>query len=63
MDSELPDHRDAAASNVLRQIAGLVATSLKASWGEVQLRLDASRRRPVLAGLVDGLASRWRGSA
>lgn len=39
------DHRDAAVE-VLRQVAGLVATSLKASWGEVQLRLDTSAGAP-----------------
>ena len=39
------DHRE-AAEELLRQVAGLVATSLKASWGEVQLRLDPSAGAP-----------------
>lgn len=39
------DHRD-AAEELLRQVAGLVATALKPSWGEVQLRLDRSTGAP-----------------
>ena len=39
------DHRDAALE-LLRQIAGLVVTSLKPNWGEVQLPLTASEGAP-----------------
>lgn len=39
------DHREAAVE-LLRQVAGLVASALKASWGEVQLRLDLSAGAP-----------------
>lgn len=39
------DHRE-AAEELLRQVAGLVATALKASWGEVQLRLETSAGAP-----------------
>jgi len=35
------DHREAAVE-LFRQVAGMVATSLKPRWGEVQLRLDVS---------------------
>jgi len=34
-----PEHREAVLE-LLRQVAGLVASSLKPRWGEVQLRLD-----------------------
>lgn len=39
------DHREATIE-LLRQIGGTVATALKARWGEVQLRLDASPGAP-----------------
>lgn len=41
-ESELTaDHREAAVE-LFRQVAGMVATSLKPRWGEVQLRLEVS---------------------
>lgn len=40
-----PDHREAAVE-LWRQVAGLAAAGLKAGWGEVQLRLDASPGAP-----------------
>jgi flagellar motor switch protein FliN/FliY len=40
-----PDHREAVIE-LLRQVGGLVATALKVTWGEVQLRLDASVGTP-----------------
>jgi len=40
-----PDHREATAE-FLRQVGGLVATSLKENWGDVQLRLDPSTGAP-----------------
>jgi len=39
------EHREAALE-LLRQVAGLVATSLKPRWGEVQLRLGAAAGSP-----------------
>jgi flagellar motor switch protein FliN/FliY len=39
------DHRE-AVEELLRQVAGLVATALKPSWGEIQLRLDRSPGAP-----------------
>jgi flagellar motor switch protein FliN len=39
------DHRDATVE-LLRQVAGIVVSALKPSWGEVQLRLDASPGAP-----------------
>ncbi len=39
------DHREAAVE-LLRQVAGLVSSALKASWGEVQLRLDPASGAP-----------------
>jgi len=36
-----PEHRE-AVEELLRQVAGYVATALKPRWGEVQLRLDSS---------------------
>ncbi len=39
------DHRDATVE-LLRQVSGLVASSLKASYGEVQLRLEPSAGPP-----------------
>jgi flagellar motor switch protein FliN len=39
------EHREAAVE-LLRQVAGLVATAVQASWGEVQLRLDPSPGAP-----------------
>ena len=45
-DAELtPQHREAILE-CLRQVAGIVATSLKDAWGEVQLRLDAASGPP-----------------
>jgi flagellar motor switch protein FliN/FliY len=45
-DAEVsPDHREAVIE-LLRQVGGVVATALKAAWGEVQLRLDASTGAP-----------------
>jgi flagellar motor switch protein FliN len=40
-----PDHREAVIE-LLRQVGGLVATALKVTWGDVQLRLDASAGTP-----------------
>lgn len=40
-----PDHHEAAIE-LLRQVGGLVATTLKANWSEVQLRLDPSAGAP-----------------
>ena len=63
-----PDHREAAVE-LLRQVAGLVATSLKASWGEVQLRLEPSAGAPswpasstawLRAGSDPRLRAPWR---
>jgi flagellar motor switch protein FliN len=39
------EHREAAVE-LFRQVAGLVATALKPTWGEVQLRLDTSAGAP-----------------
>jgi flagellar motor switch protein FliN len=39
------EHREAAIE-LLRQVAGLVASALKARWGEVQLRLDPASGAP-----------------
>jgi len=39
------EHREAVLE-LLRQVGGLVATSLAASWGEVQVRLDAAAAAP-----------------
>ena len=39
------EHREAALE-LLRQVAGLVATSLKPRWGEVQLRLEPAAGAP-----------------
>jgi flagellar motor switch protein FliN len=39
------EHREAVVE-LLRQVAGLVATALGAAWGEVQLRLDVSPGAP-----------------
>lgn len=39
------EHREAALE-LLRQVAGMVASALKALWGEVQLRLDAAAGAP-----------------
>lgn len=36
-----PEHREAALE-LLRQVAGLVASAVKPRWGEVQFRLDAT---------------------
>ena len=43
-----PDHRDATVE-LLRQVSGLVASSLKAGYGEVQLRLEPSAGAPSWA--------------
>jgi flagellar motor switch protein FliN/FliY len=40
-----PEHREAAVE-LLRQVAGLVATAVKARWGEVQLRVDPAAGAP-----------------
>lgn len=40
-----PEHREAAVE-LLRQVAGLVASMFKAKWGEVQLRVDSSAAAP-----------------
>lgn len=39
------DHREAALE-LMRQVAGLVTSALKARWGEVQLRLDPADGAP-----------------
>jgi flagellar motor switch protein FliN/FliY len=39
------EHREAAVE-LLRQVAGLVSSALKARWGEVQLRLDPASGAP-----------------
>jgi flagellar motor switch protein FliN len=39
------DHREAAVE-LLRQIAGVVATSAKARWGEIQLRVELASAPP-----------------
>lgn len=39
------DHREAAVE-LLRQVAGLVASALKPRWGDVQLRLDPAAGAP-----------------
>jgi len=40
------EHREAALE-LLRQVAGLVSTSLAARWGEVQLRIEATETMPT----------------
>jgi flagellar motor switch protein FliN len=40
------DENREAVVELLRQVAGLVATALHAAWGEVQLRLDAAPGAP-----------------
>jgi flagellar motor switch protein FliN len=40
------DENREAVVELARQVAGLVATSLQAAWGEVQLRLDAAPGAP-----------------
>lgn len=40
-----PSHRE-AAEELLRQVGGVVASTLKVSWGEMQLRLDAAAGAP-----------------
>jgi flagellar motor switch protein FliN len=60
------DHREATVE-LLRQIGGVVATALKAGWGEVQLRLDSSAGAPSwpaassawLRAADDGSAAAW----
>lgn len=50
-DSDAPeveltaDHREAAVE-LLRQVAGVVATSAKARWGEIQLRVELAPAAP-----------------
>ncbi len=39
------EHREAAIE-LLRQVSGLVATAIKPTWGDVQLRLDAAPAPP-----------------
>ena len=41
-----PEHRDAALE-LIRQVAGLVSTSLEPRWGEVQLRIEAAQAVPT----------------
>jgi flagellar motor switch protein FliN len=41
VEEATPGHREAVVE-LLRQVSGLVATAIKPTWGEVQLRLDAS---------------------
>lgn len=41
----LPEHREAAVE-LLRQVGGVVASTLKTNWGEVQLLLDVSPGAP-----------------
>jgi flagellar motor switch protein FliN/FliY len=45
-EAELKPEHGEAALELLRQVAGLVATTLKPSWGEVQLHLDVSAGKP-----------------
>ena len=60
------DHREATVE-LMRQIGGVVATALKAGWGEVQLRLDSSAGAPSwsasssawLRAADDGSAAAW----
>ena len=40
-----PEHREAVVE-LLRQVAGLAATAIKSTWGEVQLHLDTSSSAP-----------------
>lgn len=40
-----PEHREAVVE-LLRQVAGIVSTSAKARWGEIQLRLEAAAAAP-----------------
>ena len=42
------DHRDAVVE-LMRQVAGIVSTTVKARWGEVQLRLEAAPAAPSWA--------------
>jgi len=41
-----PEHRDAALE-LIRQVAGLVSTSLESRWGEVQLRIEGAHAMPT----------------
>jgi flagellar motor switch protein FliN len=45
-DAEITAERREATLELLRQVAGLVATALKPAFGEVQLRLDAATSAP-----------------
>jgi flagellar motor switch protein FliN len=45
-DEQLTAQHSEAAIELLRQIAGVVATALKPIWGEVQLRLEPSASAP-----------------
>jgi flagellar motor switch protein FliN len=45
-NAELTSQHREAAMGLLRQVAGLVATSIKPRWGEVQLRLDPTPSAP-----------------
>ncbi|HYA23107.1 MAG TPA: flagellar motor switch protein FliN [Terriglobales bacterium] len=51
-----PEHRE-AVEELLRQIAGYVATALKPRWGDVQLRLDSGPPPSWSAGASGWLAS------
>jgi len=44
-DETTNEHREAAVE-LLRQVAGVATSALKASWGEVQLRIDAASGAP-----------------
>ncbi len=51
-----PDHQE-AVEELLRQVAGQVATALKPRWGEVQLRLESAIPPSWSAGAGGWLAS------
>ena len=51
-----PDHRD-AVEELLRQVAGQVATALNERWGEVQLRVETSTAPTWSAGAGGWMAS------
>lgn len=59
-----PEHRE-AAEELLRQVAGQVATALKPRWGEVQLRIESAAPpawAPAAQGwiaLSSGATSLW----
>ena len=51
-----PDHQE-AVEELLRQVAGQAATTLKPRWGEVQLRLESGAPPSWSAGASGWLAS------